>query len=44
MLEDWREAADPEAAVATLRAGWQVQRIIEAAHQSAEGAGWVPLD
>jgi predicted dehydrogenase len=44
MLEDWRENfTDAENAIATLRAGWRVQRIIEAAHASAEGAGWVPL-
>lgn len=44
MLEAWgANRADPEAAIPTLRAGWRVQRIIEAAHRSAEGAGWVSL-
>jgi predicted dehydrogenase len=44
MLEDWlANLRDPEAAVPTLRAGWRVQKIIEAARRSAEGAGWVDL-
>lgn len=44
MLEDWRDNFDnPEGAVPTLRAGWRVQTIIDAAHRSAEGAGWAPL-
>lgn len=44
MLEDW--SGNPgagEAVVPTLRAGWRVQTIIEAAHRSAAGEGWVEL-
>ena len=45
LLEAWRANRDnPEAAVPTLRAGWRVQKVIEAARRSAEGAGWVTLD
>ena len=44
MLEDWLANRDnPDAAVPTLRAGWRVQQIIEAARSSAAGAGWVEL-
>jgi predicted dehydrogenase len=44
MLEDWQaHRDDPEQAVATLRAGWRAEVIVEAAHRSAEGAGWVEL-
>ncbi len=45
MLEAWRaDLVNAEAAIPTFKAGWRVQRIIEAAHLSAEGAGWVALE
>lgn len=45
MLEDLLPAFDGEqvGSVATFHDGWQVERVIEAAHHSAEGAGWVQL-
>lgn len=44
MLEDWLPAfrAEPST-VATLHDGWAVQRVIEAARASSDGAGWVEL-
>jgi predicted dehydrogenase len=45
MLEDWLPAFDGERSrAATLADGWAVQRIIEAARRSSDGAGWVELD
>jgi predicted dehydrogenase len=42
LLEDWQtHRADPESAIPTLRAGFRVQTVIEAARRSAEGEGWV---
>lgn len=46
LLEDWRPAFDGQptlSPVPTLRDGWQVQRIIDAARRSSDGAGWVSL-
>ncbi len=44
LLEDWRaNAKDAEAAIPTLRAGWRVQAVIEAARRSAAGEGWVEV-
>ena len=45
MLEDWRPAFDGhDTPVPTFEDGLLSLRIIEAAHRSAEGAGWVRLD
>jgi predicted dehydrogenase len=45
MLEDWLPAFDgQESPVPTLWDGWAVQRIVDAAHESSDGAGWVALD
>ena len=44
LLEDWRaNRSDAECAIPTLRAGLRVQKIIEAAHRSAQGEGWVDI-
>jgi predicted dehydrogenase len=45
MLEDWLPAFDGEPApgVPTLRDGWLVQAVVDAARRSAAGAGWVDL-
>jgi predicted dehydrogenase len=46
MLEDWLPALRGEPAprpVPSLRDGWWVQRVIDAARASAAGAGWVTL-
>lgn len=45
MLEDWLPAFDgqPAPGVPTLRDGWLVQLVIDAARRSAAGAGWVDL-
>ncbi len=47
MLEDWLPAFRGEPTprpVPSLRDGWRVQQVIDAARASAEGAGWVKLD
>lgn len=46
MLEEWRPAfiGQPTPRVPSLRDGWRVQRIIDAARESSDGAGWVELD
>ena len=43
MLEDWLPAFDglPAPGVPTLRDGWRVQQVIDAARRSSAGAGWV---
>ena len=46
MLEDWRPALDgrdPARPIPTLRDGWRVQQLIDAARASSEGAGWVQV-
>ncbi len=46
MLEDWLpafEGGDPARPIPTLRDGWRVQQLIDAARSSSEGAGWVPV-
>ena len=48
LLEDWAPAfsAGPDAAsplVPTLHDGHRVQRVVDAARRSSEGAGWVPV-
>jgi len=46
MLEDWRpaiEGRDPARPIPTLRDGWRVQQLIDAARVSSEGAGWVQV-
>jgi predicted dehydrogenase len=45
MLEDWLPAFDGEPApgVPTLRDGWLVQLVVDAARRSAAGDGWVDL-
>jgi len=45
MLEDWLPAFSgrPTPRVPTLRDGWLVQRVIDAAHRSSQGAGWVKI-
>jgi predicted dehydrogenase len=46
MLEDWLPAFRGEEtprAVPSLCDGWRVQRVIDAARESAAGAGWVTL-
>lgn len=45
MLEDWLPAfsGQPAPGVPTLRDGVRVQRVIEAARRSAQGAGWVDV-
>jgi predicted dehydrogenase len=46
MLAEWRPAlrGEPTPGVPTLRDGWLVQRVIDAARRSSAGAGWVALD
>lgn len=46
MLEDWRPALDGRDAarpIPSLRDGWRVQQLIDAARISSEGAGWVSI-
>jgi predicted dehydrogenase len=45
MLEDWLPAfsGTPTPRVPTMRDGWLVQRVIDAAHRSSQGEGWVKL-
>jgi predicted dehydrogenase len=44
MLEDWRPAFSGEAAaIPTIRDGWAVQQVIDAALRSSAGEGWVEL-
>jgi predicted dehydrogenase len=45
MLEDWRPAfaGSPAPGVPTLRDGWLVQHVVDAARRSSAGAGWVSL-
>jgi predicted dehydrogenase len=46
MLEDWLPAFRGQPSprpVPSLREGWRVQRVIDAARESAAGAGWVTL-
>ena len=46
MLEDWMPALDgklPARPIPTLREGWRVQQVIDAARASSEGEGWVSL-
>jgi predicted dehydrogenase len=45
MLEDWRPAFDGQpSAVATFEDGLLSLAVIDAAHRSAEGGGWEPVD
>lgn len=45
MLEDWVPAFSGGATrVPTLRDGWRVQQVMEAALESAAGGGWIDLD
>jgi predicted dehydrogenase len=45
MLEDWLPAFNGQPAVVpTLADGHRVQRVIDAAHRSSEGEGWVTLE
>jgi hypothetical protein len=45
MLEDWLPAFSGAPTIApTLRDGWRVQHIIDAARRSSAGDGWVELD
>jgi hypothetical protein len=44
MLEDWRPAfAGHPTPVPTIRDGWRVQQVIDAALESSDGAGWVDI-
>lgn len=44
MLEDWLPAfSGRPTPVPTIRDGWAVQRVIDAALESSQGAGWVDL-
>jgi predicted dehydrogenase len=45
MLEDWLPAfeGEPAPGVPTLRDGWLVQAVVDAARRSAAGEGWVDL-
>lgn len=45
LLEEWQPAlsGEPTPRVPSFRDGWRVQRIIDAARASSEGAGWVDL-
>jgi hypothetical protein len=44
MLEDWLPAFTGEATpVPTIRQGWRVQEVIDAALRSSEGEGWVEM-
>jgi predicted dehydrogenase len=45
MLEDWLPAFEgkPAPGVPTLRDGWRVQLVIDAARRSSAGEGWVSL-
>jgi predicted dehydrogenase len=45
MLEDWLPAFDgePTPGVPTLRDGWLVQAVVDAARRSAAGDGWVDI-
>jgi predicted dehydrogenase len=44
MLEDWLPAFDGQSTkVPDLRQGWVVARVVQAAHLSSEGAGWVDI-
>jgi len=45
MLEDWLPAFEGEpTAVPTLVDGHRVQRVVDAAHRSSAGEGWVTLE
>ena len=45
MLEDWLPAFKGETTVVpTLVDGHRVQRVVDAAHRSSAGEGWVPLE
>jgi predicted dehydrogenase len=46
LLEDWMPALQgsaPARPIPTLRDGWRVQQVIDAARASSEGSGWVSL-
>ena len=45
LLEDWLPAFSgrPAPGVPTLREGWLVARIVDAAHRSSQGEGWVTI-
>ena len=44
-LEDWLPAfSGQQTATPTIRDGWAVQKVIDAAFLSSEGAGWVDID
>lgn len=44
LLEDWRPAFAGRATdTPTIRDGWAVQQVIDAAFQSSDGAGWVEI-
>ena len=45
MLEEWLPAfaGEPAPGVPTLRDGWLVQHVVDAARRSSAGAGWVSL-
>jgi predicted dehydrogenase len=46
MLEDWLPAFRglPTPGVPTLREGWRVQQVVDAARRSSAGAGWVTVE
>lgn len=45
MLEDWKPAfAGGSAPTPTVRDGFNVQLVIDAARRSSAGAGWVDID
>jgi len=45
MLEDWRPAFSGVATqTPTIRDGFRVQQVIDAAIASSEGAGWVDIE
>lgn len=45
MLEDWLPAFSGHTTpTPTIRDGWSVQKVIDAALQSSEGAGWVEVE
>lgn len=44
MLEEWLPAFDGQSSrVPTIRDGWSVQRLIDAARESSAGGGWIDL-
>lgn len=44
MLEEWLPAFDEQPSrVPTIRDGWSVQRLIDAARESSAGGGWIDL-